>query len=118
MPNPQKKKVGGRPFQSKVEPFLDDIRTARKARKTWAEIAGMIQERGVDCTASGVFYFFKAAHKRDKLPLGFESLPGTSPQSLPNKSTFQSSPSESAPQSKKNALSKTRPDENTWPESE
>ena len=118
MLNPQKKKVGGRPFQSKLEPFCDDIRTARKARKTWAEIAGMIQERGVDCTASGVFYFFKAAHKRDKLPLGFEPLPGTSPQSVPNQSTSQSSPSESAPQPKKNALSKTRPDENTWPESE
>ena len=81
MAEPEKKKGGGKPFQSKLEPYFDLIRSARLARKTWAEIAEDIKRQGTDCTPQGVYSFFKAKRKR-RYALGME--PDPHPTSVPN----------------------------------
>jgi hypothetical protein len=65
-----KRRGGGKPFRSKLEPFFEEIKVARKARKTWAEIADQLKDR-VATTPQGIHYFFKSK-RRKKYALGME----------------------------------------------
>jgi hypothetical protein len=56
---------GGRPFQSKLEPFFDEIWSLRKKRQTWDAIAKHITAaHAVSCTAPGVYSFWRNRKKR------------------------------------------------------
>ena len=58
----------GIPFQSKLEPFYDFIRTCRAKRWSYARIAQAItREHGVQITGSSVFSFVKVRSKNRKL---------------------------------------------------
>ena len=71
----QKKKAGGKPLRSKLEPYFEVISSARRQRQTWVEISLELKDKyGVDCTAQGVHSFFKTRVKK-RLPLGFEPTP-------------------------------------------
>jgi hypothetical protein len=73
---PKKKKGGGgKPFQSALEKHFDTIRSLRRGRKTWVEVAKILNEQGAKCTPQGVWSFFNAAVKRKRPPLGFEGYP-------------------------------------------
>ena len=69
--------IGGRPFQSKLDPYFDLIANSRRQKKTWAEIAWEISTRGTECTPQAVFIFFKRCRTRarergSRYPLGME----------------------------------------------
>ena len=69
--------VGCRPFHSKLSPYFDLIASARRRKKTWAEIAWEISTRGTKCTPQAVFIFFKRCRTREqergsRYPLGME----------------------------------------------
>jgi hypothetical protein len=73
---------GGRPFQSKLEPFFDEIWSLRKKRQTWDAIAKHITAtNGVSCTAPGVYSFWKSRRKR-RYPAGMD----------PNETLLESAP--------------------------
>lgn len=56
---------GGRAFHSRLEPFADFIREQRQHRKTWKEIADLIQtEKGCPITFQGVHQFYRRYVKR------------------------------------------------------
>ena len=62
-----------RPWRSLLLPHLDEIRTMRRARRTWREIAGHLRAaHGIKIAPSNVYRFFKRSVQRRKLPLGFE----------------------------------------------
>jgi hypothetical protein len=83
VPKPEtKRRGGGKPFRSKLEPYFEEIRAARKAKKTWVEIADQLKGR-VETTPQGVFYFFKSK-RRKKYALGMEpDEPDQPPASVP-----------------------------------
>jgi len=60
----------GKPYQSKLEPFYELIRSMRLARKTWLEIAEEITRQGCKTAPDGVHHYFKRRIVR-KNPLGF-----------------------------------------------
>ena len=67
----------GKPFQSKLNPYLDEIRTLRRARKTWQEIADAITERhGIKTNASSVYEFARRRANRPA-PFGFDEPTST-----------------------------------------
>jgi hypothetical protein len=80
-PSTRKNKGGGKPYQSKLEPFFELVETERRKRKTWPQIAEMITAQGVSCTPQGVYSFLKSRKKR-RYPFGMEP---TSEQSQPAK---------------------------------
>jgi hypothetical protein len=81
---PKKQKGGGgKPFQSALEKHFDTIRSLRRGRKTWAEVAKTLNEQGVKCTAQGVWSFFNSAVKRKRPPLGFEGYPAAKTEAQP-----------------------------------
>ena len=62
----------GKPFQSKLNPHLDEIRTLRRGRKTWQEIADTITVRhGIKTNASSIYEFARRRAKRPA-PFGFD----------------------------------------------
>lgn len=72
--------VPGRPFRSVLKPHLEFIRAARRADKSWQEIAdALAREHGVKITGRGVNRFFAAIKRRTAWPLGMEP---TSPASI------------------------------------
>ena len=74
----EKKKAGGKPFRSKLEPYCEAISAARRQRQTWVEISLELKDKyGVDCTAQGIHSFFKTRVK-GRVPLGFEPTPARS----------------------------------------
>lgn len=60
----------GKPYQSKLEPYYELIRSMRLARKTWLEIAEEITRQGCKTAPDGVHHYFKRRIVR-KNPLGF-----------------------------------------------
>ncbi len=62
-----------RPYDSPLWPHLDTIRTLRRRRQTWAQIASHLEEvHGLRTSLKTVQLFFKRA-KRGRIPLGFSS---------------------------------------------
>jgi hypothetical protein len=62
-------------FQSPLWPYLEEIRSLRRARKTWHAIAEkMAVDHGVKQTLQGVRLFFKRNGQRKELPLGFGTI--------------------------------------------
>ena len=64
----------GKPFQSKLHPFWDTIRTLRRSRKTWSEIAEVLTGQGCATSKQDVHAFYKRKVK-GRVPLGFEEPP-------------------------------------------
>ena len=65
----------GKPFCSKLNPYLSEIRTLRHARKTWQEIVNiLVAAHGIKTNASSVYEFAKRRAKRPA-PFGFEGPP-------------------------------------------
>jgi hypothetical protein len=98
----------GKPFQSKLIPFTDQIKSWRRAGKTWQEVADNLADKkylGYQM-APGPICRFMGRIKRRPYPLGAEPLtpakPGSNPQETPSrilqrireraKSTGQSGP--------------------------
>jgi hypothetical protein len=104
----------GKPFQSKLIPFTDQIKSWRRAGKTWQEVADNLADKkylGYQM-APGPICRFMGRIKRRPYPLGAEPLteppppspakPGNNPQENPSrilerireraKSTGQSDP--------------------------
>ena len=61
-------------YQSPLGPHLEQIRSWRRARKTWREIAELLRkEHGINRTLQAVQSFFKSASSpKRRVPLGFE----------------------------------------------
>ena len=58
----------GKPFQSKLEPFHDFIRTCREKRWSYLRIAAAITaEHGIKVSANAVFSFVKVRSKGRKV---------------------------------------------------
>jgi hypothetical protein len=69
-------------FQSPLWPYLEQIRSWRRARMTWREITERLNANpgpNVGLTLQAVHSFFATASKRAAPPLGFDSLPGQPP---------------------------------------
>jgi hypothetical protein len=59
------RKVGGRAFHSRVEPFVAIIRAQRQQRKTWREVAEWLAvEEGCRITLQGLHQFYRRYVKR------------------------------------------------------
>jgi len=56
--------MGGKPFQSKLEPHYDSIREARRNRQTWQAIVEMLAAKGVTTSRPAVYSFMKRKRKR------------------------------------------------------
>src|ERR1700676_5281973 len=54
------------PVQSKLEPYFDLIVAARRRRKTWAQIAELIKERGTSISRQRLAILFKTRKKRHR----------------------------------------------------
>ena len=61
----------GKPFQSKLEPFVETIQVMRRQRKTWQSIADHLTKLGCS-TAPGSLYNFFKRWKRRPYALGME----------------------------------------------
>jgi hypothetical protein len=75
-------------YQSRLAPHLEQIRSWRRARKTWREIRDLLATQTqppVDVTLQAVQSFFKSAtNPRRRTPLGFEpDAPAPAPPARP-----------------------------------
>jgi hypothetical protein len=62
-----------KPFSSPLRAHIALIRSLRRARKTWQEIAQVLErEHGLKASYKTIQAFFKRVVARDTLPLGFE----------------------------------------------
>ena len=60
---------GGRAYRSRLESFVDFIRAQRQQRKTWQEIAALLQtEKGCSITFQGLHQFYRRYLKRQTRP--------------------------------------------------
>ena len=68
---------------SPLWPHVDEIKSMRKRRQTWREIAEFLEAtHGVKTTRGTVQRFFKRAKELKKsLPLGFDTMTGAEPGS-------------------------------------
>src|SRR5208337_2197678 len=56
---------GGRPFHSRIEPFVEFIREQRQQRKAWQEIAKLLRtEKDCVITSQGLHQFYRRYLKR------------------------------------------------------
>jgi hypothetical protein len=60
-----------KPFQSKLNPHFELIRSLRRKRKTWCEIATELEALGMKAAPSSIYEYFKR-HSRRPAPLGWE----------------------------------------------
>jgi hypothetical protein len=58
--------ASGIPVQSKLEPYFDLIVASRRRRKTWAQIAELIKDRGTSISRQRLVIFFKTRKKRHR----------------------------------------------------
>jgi hypothetical protein len=74
----QKGRKRGIAFQSPLWPYLEQIRSWRRARMTWREITDLLNAEpySIGLSLQAIHSFFASASKRQKPPLGFDSLPG------------------------------------------
>jgi hypothetical protein len=61
----------GKPFQSKLVPFVEIIQQMRRQRKTWNEIAERLGKLGCQTSGGNLYNFFKR-WKRRPYALGME----------------------------------------------
>ena len=66
--------MGGKPFQSKLEPHFDFILEARRKRETWEAITRQLATHGITTTKQAVHIFLKRRLKR-RYPLGMAPAP-------------------------------------------
>jgi hypothetical protein len=60
---------GGRPFHSRLEPFVEFIREQRQQRRTWQEIAAQLRtEKDCIITSQGLHQFYRRYLKRQARP--------------------------------------------------
>src|SRR6266498_199582 len=61
------KRVGGRAYHSRLEPFVEFIREQRQHRRTWKEIAESLRtEKGCSVTLQGVHQFYRRYVQRSR----------------------------------------------------
>ena len=72
---------GGKPFQSKLIPFTDQIRSWRHQRKSYVEIARLLAGQGVPASPSTVFSFVRV-RSRQRQPITMLD-PAPFPRPLP-----------------------------------
>jgi len=60
-----------KPFQSKLVPYFETIRSLRRSRKSWREIAEAITAQGTHTCQSSCYEFYKR-HTKRPFPLGWE----------------------------------------------
>ena len=102
----------GKPFQSKLHPHWETIRSLRRGRKTWVEIAQALTAHGCTTSKQDVHAFYKRKVK-GRVPLGFEEPLPSSPALAEGKATkprppeateggfFESSPAKATTPKKK-----------------
>jgi hypothetical protein len=56
--------MGGKPFQSKLEPHYALIREARRNRQTWQAIVELLAAEGITTSRPAVYLFMKRRRKR------------------------------------------------------
>jgi len=56
--------MGGKPFQSKLEPHYDLMRDARRSRQTWQAIVEILAAKGITTSAPAIYSFMKRRRKR------------------------------------------------------
>ena len=76
----------GKPFQSKLHPHWETIRSLRRGRKTWVEIAQVLTAQGCATSKQDVHAFYKRKAK-GRVPLGFEEPPSSAPARVESKVT-------------------------------
>jgi len=65
----EKHQRGGRAYHSVLEPHFDFIREQRQRRRTWQEIAGLLNtEKGIRVTLYAPYHFYRRKLKRAKQP--------------------------------------------------
>src|SRR5436305_10769355 len=71
-----------RAFQSPLWPHLEEIRSLRRARKLWVEIAEHLKrEHGIAMTYRAVRNFFvRATNPKRRIPYGLEEHVGPTPR--------------------------------------
>jgi hypothetical protein len=97
--------MGGKPFQSKLEPHYELIRVARRNRQTWQAIVELLATKEITTSRPAVYSFMKRKRKR-RHSFGMEPdqplLPtfadppirSEKPSETPNLSDFPPHPSE------------------------
>ena len=63
------KTIQSRPFQSQLNQHFQLIRTLRKRRKSWQEIADHLKQQGTQTSASAILQFYKR-HSKRPAPIG------------------------------------------------
>jgi len=97
----------GKPFQSKLNPHLDEIRTARRGRKTWDEIATQLNARhGLTTSGPSVFKFLKRRAARPS-PFGFDE-----PRATASAAAFEKSPQAAPAEDQEKRRAENTPAEN------
>lgn len=56
--------MGGKPFQSRLEPHYELIREARRSRRTWQAIVEQLDTMGITTSRPAVYSFMKRRRKR------------------------------------------------------
>jgi hypothetical protein len=56
--------MGGKPFQSQLEPHYELIREARRNRQTWQAIVELLAAQGITTSRPAVYSFMKRRRKR------------------------------------------------------
>ena len=107
----QDSEMPGKPFQSKLNPHLDEIRAARRGRKTWQEIADAITARhGIKTNASSVYEFARRRANRPA-PFGFDE-----PRATASAAAFDKSPQPAPAEDQEKRRAETAPVEKAAPE--
>ncbi len=94
--------MGGKPFQSKLEPHYELIREARHNRQTWQAIVELLAAHGITTSRPAVYSFMKRRRKRrhafgmepDEPPLPTVTAPKQPSAEPPNLSDLPPPPSE------------------------
>ena len=68
----------GKPFQSNLHSHWETIRSLRRGRKTWSEIAQVLTAQGCATSKQDVHAFYKRKIQ-GRVPLGFEEPPPAAP---------------------------------------
>ena len=71
---------GGRAYHSRLEPFVEFIRSQRRARKTWVEIAEALgAEKECPISFQGVHQFFRRYLQNSRKPHWEQEIPSEVP---------------------------------------
>jgi hypothetical protein len=110
------------PWESQLWDHIEEIRSLRRQRRKWKDIAAELALKGVTISPAAVRNFFiRSRSPKLKLPAGLEHLrPSPESNTAISKTAIVRTPVEKTPgtsqQTKKNVLRKSRPDETAWPQ--